>query len=138
MEAAAEAERFELAARLRDQIVTVHQMQDKQRMATTDNEDADVFGYHYENEMLAVNLFHMRSGKIVDRRDLFWEELSESLLDTLIEAVDEADELEAVPRMEPDPRPRRRRSEKGSRSCSVRLFRRWVVRSVRRRSSLLC
>jgi excinuclease ABC subunit C len=103
MEAAAESEQFELAARLRDQIVTVHQMQDKQRMATTDNEDADVFGYHYENEMLAVNLFHMRSGKIVDRRDLFWEDLSESLLDTLMEAVDEADELEAVPRMEPDP-----------------------------------
>jgi excinuclease ABC subunit C len=103
MEAAAEAEQFELAARLRDQIVTVHQMQDKQRMATTDNEDADVFGYHYENEMLAVNLFHMRSGKIVDRRDLFWEDLPESLLDAVTEAIDEVDELETVPRMEPDP-----------------------------------
>jgi excinuclease ABC subunit C len=103
MGAAAEAEQFELAARLRDQIVTVHQMQDKQRMATTDNEDADVFGYHYENEMLAVNLFHMRSGKIVDRRDLFWEDLPESLLDTLTEVVAEADELETIPRMEPDP-----------------------------------
>jgi len=103
MEAAAEAEQFELAARLRDQIVTVHQMQDKQRMATTDNEDADVFGYHYENEMLAVNLFHMRGGKIVDRRDLFWEDLPESLLDAVTEAVAETDELESVPRMEPDP-----------------------------------
>jgi excinuclease ABC subunit C len=103
MEAAAEAEQFELAARLRDQIVTVHQMQDKQRMATTDNEDADVFGYHYENEMLAVNLFHMRGGKIVDRRDLFWEDLPESLLDTLTEVVAETDELETIPRMEPDP-----------------------------------
>jgi excinuclease ABC subunit C len=103
MEAAAEAQQFELAARLRDQIVTVHQMQDKQRIATTDNEDADVFGYHYENEMLAVNLFHMRNGKIVDRRDFFWEELPESLLETLTEAVSEIDELEAIPRMEPDP-----------------------------------
>jgi excinuclease ABC subunit C len=103
MEAAAEAEQFERAARLRDQIVTVHQMQDKQRMATTDNEDADVFGYHYENDMLAVNLFHMRSGKIVDRRDFFWEDLSESLLDAATEAVAEVDELEALPRIEPDP-----------------------------------
>jgi excinuclease ABC subunit C len=103
MEAAAVAEQFELAARLRDQIVTVHQMQDKQRMATTDNEDADVFGYHYENEMLAVNLFHMRGGKIVDRRDLFWEDLPESLLDAVTEVVSETDELEAIPRMEPDP-----------------------------------
>src|ERR1700720_2283154 len=48
MEAAAENEQFELAARLRDLIVTVHQMQDKQRIATAENEDADVFGYHYE------------------------------------------------------------------------------------------
>ena len=103
MEAAAAAEQFELAARLRDQLVTLHQMHDKQRIATTDNEDADVFGYHYENEMLAVNLFHMRSGKIVDRRDFFWEELPESLLDSLTELAAEADELETAPGIEPDP-----------------------------------
>src|ERR1700742_3804299 len=103
MKTAAEAEQFELAARLRDQIVTVHQMQDKQRMASADNEDADVFGYHFENEMLAVNLFHMRSGKIVDRRDFFWEDLPESLLDTVIESISEVDELEEIPRMEPNP-----------------------------------
>lgn len=103
METAAATEQFELAARLRDQLVTVHQMHDKQRIATTDNEDADVFGYHYENEMLAVNLFHMRSGKIVDRRDFFWEDLPESLLDALTDVIAEADELEALPRIEPDP-----------------------------------
>jgi excinuclease ABC subunit C len=67
MEEAAALEQFELAARLRDQIITVHQMHDKQRIATVDNEDADVFGFHYEQGMLAVNLFHMRAGKIVDR-----------------------------------------------------------------------
>ena len=75
MQLAAEAMLFEAAGKLRDQITTVHQMGDKQRIATTDNEDADVFGFHYENEMLAVNLFHMRGGKIVDRRDFFWEDL---------------------------------------------------------------
>src|ERR1039458_4478535 len=75
MNEAAASEQYELAARLRDQIVTVHQMHDKQRIATADNEDADVFGFHYESGMLAVNLFHMRAGKIVDRRDFFWEEL---------------------------------------------------------------
>ena len=102
MEKAAEGEQFELAARLRDQIVTVHQMQDKQRIATADNEDADVFGYHYENGMLAVNLFHMRAGKIVDRRDFFWEELPEFLNDTLHEGQ-AVEESEAVRRLEPDP-----------------------------------
>ncbi len=81
MEDAAAAEQYELAARLRDQIITVHQMHDKQRIATTDNEDADVFGYHYEQGMLAVNLFHMRGGKIVDRRDFFWEDLPEFIDD---------------------------------------------------------
>ena len=103
MEEAAEAEQFELAGRLRDQIVTVHQMHDKQRIATTDNEDADVFGYHYENEMLAVNLFHMRHGKIVDRRDFFWEDLPEFLSETLNEHATEKDESEASPQIEPDP-----------------------------------
>jgi len=103
MEEAAEAEQFEMAARLRDQIVTVHQMNDKQRMATTDNEDADVFGYHYENEMLAVNLFHMRGGKIVDRRDFFWEDLPEFLSASLNEHNAERDEIETLPRIEPDP-----------------------------------
>jgi excinuclease ABC subunit C len=91
MEAAAEEMQFEAAAKLRDQIVTVHQMQDKQRMATAENEDADVFGFHYENEMIAVNLFHMRGGKIVDRRDFFWEDLPEFLDSSLNEAIGTAE-----------------------------------------------
>jgi excinuclease ABC subunit C len=77
MEQAATDMHFELAARLRDQLITVAQAQDKQRIASTENEDADVFGFHFENDMLAVNLFHMRGGKIVDRRDMFWEDLWE-------------------------------------------------------------
>jgi len=81
MEEAAEAELYEAAARLRDQIITVHQMQEKQRVASAEDEDADVFGFHYENGMLALNLFHMRSGKIVDRRELFWEDLPELLVE---------------------------------------------------------
>src|SRR5277367_3505576 len=79
MQVAAAGERFELAARYRDLLRTVSDLQEKQRIATTDNEDADVFGYHFENGILAVNLFHMRGGKIVDRREFFWEELPELL-----------------------------------------------------------
>ena len=78
MTAAAEAEQFEAAARLRDQLSTVHQLQEKQRIATAEqSDDADVFGYHFEDGALAVNLFHMRGGKIVDRREFFWEDLEE-------------------------------------------------------------
>ncbi len=76
MMAAAAAEQFEAAARLRDQLSTVHQLQEKQRIATAElDDDADVFGYHFEDGSLAVNLFHMRNGKIVDRREFFWEDL---------------------------------------------------------------
>ncbi len=78
MMTAAENEQFEAAARLRDQLSTVHQLQEKQRIATAEqSDDADVFGYHFEDGSLAVNLFHMRSGKIVDRREFFWEDLPE-------------------------------------------------------------
>jgi len=88
MLAAAEAEQFEAAARLRDQLSTVHQLQEKQRIATAEqDDDADVFGYHFESGSLAVNLFHMRGGKIVDRREFFWEDLAE-----LMEAAEEKEQ----------------------------------------------
>jgi excinuclease ABC subunit C len=79
MNEAAASEQFELAAKYRDLLITVNQMQDKQRIATADGDESDVFGYHYENGMVAVNLFHMRAGKIVDRREFFWEDLPEFL-----------------------------------------------------------
>ncbi|HUO24495.1 MAG TPA: excinuclease ABC subunit UvrC [Candidatus Aquilonibacter sp.] len=80
MEQAAEAQEYERAARYRDLISTVEQLQERQRIAAAEGDDADVFGYHYENGMLAVNLFHMRGGRVVDRREFFWEDLPEFAL----------------------------------------------------------
>ena len=77
MEQAAETEEYERAAKYRDLISTVDQLQEKQRIAAVEGDDADVFGYHFENGMLAVNLFHMRGGRVLDRREFFWEELPE-------------------------------------------------------------
>ena len=77
MKQAAEAQEYERAAKYRDLISTVEQLQEKQRIAGVEGDDADVFGYHFENRMLAVNLFHMRGGKVVDRREFFWEDLPE-------------------------------------------------------------
>jgi excinuclease ABC subunit C len=74
---ASDKQEFERAARYRDLISTVEQLQEKQRIAAAEGDDADVFGYHYENQMLAVNLFHMRGGRVLDRRELFWEDLPE-------------------------------------------------------------
>ena len=90
MEQAAAAEQFEQAARCRDMLETVRQLQEKQRVAAASGDDADVFGYHYENGMLAVNLFHVRNARIVDRSEFFWEELPQ-----LLEVEEPAPEQEA-------------------------------------------
>src|SRR5690348_8141286 len=78
MQQAAEDQEYERAARYRDLISTVEQLQEKQRMAAAEGDDMDVFGYHFENQMLAVNVFHLRGGKILDRREFFWEDLPET------------------------------------------------------------
>jgi excinuclease ABC subunit C len=75
MQQAAEAEQFELAAKCRDLISTVVQLGDRQRMAAVAGDDADVLGYHFESQMLAVNLFHMRGGRVLERREFFWEDI---------------------------------------------------------------
>ena len=103
---AAEDMQFELAARLRDQLGTVHQAGERQRMDTTDTDDADVFGFHFENDMLAVNLFHMRGGKVVDRRDLFWEDLPEfedAVTASPVEELESPEELESTTDLEAEP-----------------------------------
>jgi len=81
MEQTAAAEEYERAAKYRDLISTVEQLQEKQRIAAVEGDDADVFGYHFENGMLAVNLFHMRGGRVLDRREFFWEDLPEPATD---------------------------------------------------------
>ena len=77
MDAAARSEQYESAAKYRDLISTVEQLSEKQRIAAAEGDDADVYGFHFENEMLAVNLFHTRGGKVLDRREFFWDELPE-------------------------------------------------------------
>lgn len=81
MQQAAETQEFERAARYRDMISTVEQLQEKQRIAAAEGDDADVFGYHFENNMLAVNLFHVRGGKVLDRREFFWEDMPDFAAD---------------------------------------------------------
>jgi excinuclease ABC subunit C len=81
MAKAAEAQEYERAAKYRDLISTVEQLQEKQRIAAAEGDDADVFGYHFENGMLAVNLFHMRGGRVLDRREFFWEDLPDLTTD---------------------------------------------------------
>ncbi len=74
MHAAADEMRFEEAASLRNLIATVREMEQKQKMAAAEGDDIDIFAYHAEPPLIAVNLFHLRRGTIVDRREFFWED----------------------------------------------------------------
>jgi excinuclease ABC subunit C len=75
--AASEKQEYEEAARYRDQISTVEQIRERQTMARTGGEDIDILGFHQEGPLVAVNLFHLRGGRAVDRREFFWEDLDD-------------------------------------------------------------
>lgn len=77
MEHAATEERYEEAGVYRDLIRTVEEVAEKQKLAAAAGDDTDILGYHYEAPLLAVNVFHLRGGRVVDRREFFWEELDE-------------------------------------------------------------
>mgnify|MGYP005835258711 CR=1 FL=1 len=75
MEEASAAMAFERAAALRDLVHTVEEMAQKQKMASTSGDDTDIYSFHAEPPLVAVNLFHLRGARIVDRREFFWEDL---------------------------------------------------------------
>ncbi len=77
MQVASEQERFEEAAGLRNLITTVEELDDRQKMAAATGDDSDIFGYHREGPLVAANMFHMRGGRVLDRREFFWEDRRE-------------------------------------------------------------
>ncbi|MET0626671.1 MAG: excinuclease ABC subunit UvrC [Pyrinomonadaceae bacterium] len=77
MEKASDEMRFEMAAKYRDLRKTVLAVSEQQKMAVTQDLDVDIFGFHREGARLALQLFTMREGKIVGRREFFWEDLAE-------------------------------------------------------------
>src|SRR5687768_2339199 len=77
MYAAAEGENFEVARYYRDLIRTVERIQAEQQVASPQDEDMDVWGLYEEGSDVAVQLFVIRDGNVVDRRELFWEKVDE-------------------------------------------------------------
>jgi excinuclease ABC subunit C len=74
MREASEDTRFEEAASLRDLLSTVEEMDEKQKMAAAEGDNTDIFAFYAEPPLVAANLFHLRNGQIVDRREYFWED----------------------------------------------------------------
>ena len=77
MSAAAEKELFEQAAGYRDLLRTLEDIEERQRIAAAQGDDTDVLAYYAEAPLVAANLFHLRGGRVVDRREFFWEDLDE-------------------------------------------------------------
>jgi excinuclease ABC subunit C len=77
MLAAAEGERFEEAASYRDLLRTLDDIEERQRIASAQGDDTDVLAYYAEPPLVAANLFHLRAGRVVDRREFYWEDLEE-------------------------------------------------------------
>ena len=77
MAAAAEQELFEQAAAYRDLLRTLEDIEERQRIAAAQGDDTDVLAYYAEPPLVSANLFHLRGGRVVDRREFYWEDLEE-------------------------------------------------------------
>jgi excinuclease ABC subunit C len=77
MQHASDEERFEEAAGYRDLLRTLAEMEERQKIAAASGDDTDVIAWYAEPPQVAVNLFHLRGGRVVDRRDFYWEDLKE-------------------------------------------------------------
>src|SRR5262249_2097092 len=75
MSAAAEQELFEQAAAYRDLLRTLEEIEERQRIAAAQGDDTDVLAFYSEPPQVAANLFHLRGGRVVDRREFYWEDL---------------------------------------------------------------
>jgi excinuclease ABC subunit C len=77
MHEASDELRFEAAARLRDQLKTIVKLGEQQKMMVISREDIDIFGYHREGPLLALSLFTMREGRVVGKREFYWEDIAD-------------------------------------------------------------
>lgn len=67
MQVASENLEFEKAARLRDQIHSLNALQEKQKIIAEHGEDQDFVGYARSGELACVQVFFVRSGKLIGR-----------------------------------------------------------------------
>jgi excinuclease ABC subunit C len=77
MERASDEQRYEEAGGYRDLLRTLAEMEERQKIAAAEGDDTDVLAWYAEPPQVAVNLFHIRGGRVVDRRDFYWEDQGE-------------------------------------------------------------
>jgi excinuclease ABC subunit C len=75
MQRASEEQHYEQAASYRDLLRTLEDISERQKIAAASGDDTDVIAWYTESPQVAANLFHLRGGRVVDRRDFYWEDL---------------------------------------------------------------
>jgi len=68
MEAEAELLNFERAKELRDLIMHIEKVMEEQKITMVDLVDRDVFGFFADKGLLCVQVFYVRSGKLIERK----------------------------------------------------------------------
>ena len=77
MEQFAQQQRFEEAARVRDQIEAIEIFRSKQKMVSTDEIDRDIVAVYHEDEDACGVVFKVREGKIIGRQHFFLQGVQE-------------------------------------------------------------
>jgi excinuclease ABC subunit C len=77
MDAAAEAERYEEAATIRDQVRTLERLEAPQKITTTDVDERDVVGAHIEGGRASLQVFSIRGGRVVGRDAYLLDRITE-------------------------------------------------------------
>jgi len=75
MKESAEKQHFEAAAFFRDRLGMLRDLTERQNAIQESPDDVDVFAYHKEGADLALQLFMLRGGRIVAKREFFWKGL---------------------------------------------------------------
>ena len=87
MEAAADRQAFEEAARLRDRMMNVSKTLEKQRVAQIGPVDQDVIGLARMGTAADLQLLFVRGGLLIARKDFFWADTKEASDDELIRSA---------------------------------------------------
>jgi len=77
MQAASEAENYEMAAAYRDALRTVRDVSERQVAQSLRGENVDVFGFFESGHDVAISVLVVRGGILQDRRDFFFEKSQE-------------------------------------------------------------
>ena len=77
MHEAAARQEFEQAACWRDLIQTIEEIKERPKLISVGMENKDIFGFSRENGNVALYVFFMRKGKVIESEDMFFQEKEE-------------------------------------------------------------